>query len=169
MVPEILNAWLWQARLSIRTAGARAFAAHGYVDPSYRPPRLPFVSIVGPLSLHVEPDRENGKAGQGRIKIPGYAISQVRAPAQVVPAAGNLALRFDGRASVTLALAGLPATAFGDPATGPAIASTVNAALAAALAANQFKEPDGTTLTDPVLLAGLATAAMTWSPQAQQF
>src|SRR4051794_33522289 len=27
MVPEILNAWLWQARLSIRTAGARAFAA----------------------------------------------------------------------------------------------------------------------------------------------
>jgi hypothetical protein len=53
MVPEILNAWLWQARLSTRTGGACAFAAHGYVDPAYRPPWLPFVSVVGPLSLHV--------------------------------------------------------------------------------------------------------------------
>ncbi|MGH9884136.1 MAG: hypothetical protein ACREBE_01315, partial [bacterium] len=145
MVPEILNAWLWQARLSIRTGGARAFAAHGYVDPSYRPPRLPFVSVVGPLSLHVEPDRENGKAGTARIKIPGYAVSQVRAPAQTVPATGSLALRFDGRAQVTLALAGLPATAFSDPTTGPAVAAAVNTALAAALAGNQYKDTDGST------------------------
>src|ERR1041384_1479533 len=106
MVREILSGWLWQARLSIRTAGARAFAAHGYVDPSYRPPRLPVVSVVGPLSLPVEPDRENGKAGTARIKIPGYAVSQVRAPAQTVPATGSLALRLDGRAQVTLALPG---------------------------------------------------------------
>lgn len=169
MVPEILNAWLWQARLSIRTAGARAFAAHGYVDPSYRPPRLPFVSVVGPLSLHVEPDRENGKAGTARIKIPGYAVSQVRAPAQTVPATGSLALRFDGRAQVTLALAGLPVTAFGDPTTGPAVAAAVNAALVAALAGNQYKDTDGSTLVDPVLLAGLASVALKWSPQTQQF
>lgn len=169
MVPEILNAWLWQSRLSIRTAGARAFAAHGYVDPSYRPPRLPFVSVVGPLSLHVEPDRESGKAGQGRIKIPGYAISQVRGPAQTVPATGNLALRFDGRAAVTLALAGLPATSFGDPTTGPAIAAAVNAALAAALAGNQYKDTDGTTLVEPLLLAALATVGMKYSLQTQQF
>jgi hypothetical protein len=169
VVPEILNAWLWQSRLSIRTAGARAFAAHGYVDPSYRPPRLPFVSVVGPLSLHVEPDRENGKAGQGRIKLPGYAIGQVRAPAQTVPATGSLALRFDGRASVTLALAGLPATAFGDPTTGPLIAAAVNTALAAALAGNQYKDADGTTLVDPLLLAGLASAGVKYSPQTQQF
>src|SRR5215510_11446614 len=119
MVPEILNAWLWQARLSIRSPSARAFAAHGYVDPSYRPPRLPFVSIVGPLSLHVEPERENGKAGQARIKVPGYVIGQQRAPGLSAPPTGTLALRFDGRASVSLALAGLPATNFGDPATGP--------------------------------------------------
>lgn len=168
MVPEILNAWLWQSRLSIRTPGARAFAAHGYVDPSYRPPRLPFVSVVGPLSLHVEPDRENGKAATARIRIPGYMIGQVRAPAQTVPATGNLALRFDGRASVTLALAGLPATSFGDPTTGPAIAAAVGSALAAARAGNQYKDSDGTTLVDPVLLAALSTVAMKWSPQTQQ-
>src|SRR5207244_10663488 len=99
MVPEILNAWLWQARLSIPTPSARAFAAHGYVDPSYRPPRLPFVSVVGPLSLHVEPERENGRAAQAKLRVPGFVIGQVRAPAATVAAAGGLRLRFDGRAS----------------------------------------------------------------------
>jgi hypothetical protein len=127
------------------------------------------VSVVGPLSLHVEPDRENGKAAQGRIKIPGYVIGQQRAPSSTVTATGNLALRFDGRATVTLALEGLPATTFGTPTTGPAVAAAINTALAAALASNQFKDADGITLVDPVLLAALATAVVKWSAQAQQF
>ncbi len=171
MVPEILNGWLWQARLSIRTAGARAFAAHGYVDPSYRPPRLPFVSVVGPLSLHVEPERENGKTASARVRIPGYVIGQPRAALSTTNGATLLALRFDGRASVQLTVPGLPATAFGDPATGPAVAAAINAALGAAIAANQVTDLDGTPLTDPVLLAALTTlapGAVRWSAQVQQ-
>jgi hypothetical protein len=163
VVPEILNGLLWQARLSIRSPSARAFAAHGYVDPSYRPPRLPFVSVVGPLSLHVEPERENGRVGQARLRVPGHVIGQVRAPGATVPAAGGLRLRFDGRASVTLALAGLPATPFGDPATGPAIALAINTAIVQALAAGLFTDTDGSLLTDPTLLAALQSVAARWS------
>jgi len=171
VVPEILNGWLWQARLSIRTGGARAFAAHGYLDPSYRPPRLPFVSVVGPLSLHVEPDRDNGKAGTARIRVPAFVIGQPRPASSTVPATGTVALCFDGRASVTLSLVGLPATTFGDPATGPAVAAAINSALVAALAAKQFVDSDGTTLSDPVLLAALgslAPGAARYSAQTQQ-
>lgn len=129
------------------------------------------MSVVGPLSLHVEPERDNGKAGTARIRIPAFVIGQPRPQSSTVPASGSLALRFDGRATVTLALAGLPATTFGDPATGPAIATTINAALAAALAANRFVDRDGTPLTDPVLLAALGTlvaGAARYSPQTQQ-
>lgn len=171
MVPEILNGWLWQARLSIRTASGRAFAAHGYVDPSYRPPRLPFVSVVGPLSLHVEPERENGKTASARVRVPGYAIGQPRTPLSTTNGATKLALRFDGRATVSLTVPGLPGTAFGDPTTGPAVAAAINAALAAAVAAHQVTELDGSELTDPVLLAALAAlapGAVRWSPQASQ-
>jgi len=163
-----LNAWLWQSRLSLRTTSARAFAAHGYVDPSYRPPRLPFVSVVGPMSLHVEPEREPGKAGAARVRIPGFVVGQVRAPAATVPAAGGLRLRFDGRAQVTLALAGLPVTPFGNPATGPAVALAIQTALAAAIAGNEFEDADGTPLVDPVLLAALPSITVKWSPRTQQ-
>jgi hypothetical protein len=169
LVPEILNGWLWQSRLSIRTGSARAFSAHGYVDPSYRPPRLPFVSIVGPLSLHVEPERENGKAGQARIRIPGFVVGKPRQPTGTVAAAGGLRLRFDGRASVVLAMAGLPATTFGDPATGPAIALAITTALSSALAVMQFTEDDGSPLTDAVLLAALQSVSVRWSSETRQF
>ncbi len=168
MVPEILNGLLWQARLSIRSPSARTFAAHGYVDPSYRPPRLPFVSVVGPLALHVEPERENGRTGQATLRTPGYVIGTARAPAMTVPAAGGLRLRFDGRASVTLALAGLPITPFGDPATGPAVAAAINAAIATALLANEFTDTDGTVLTDATLLAALPTVAARWNVTTRQ-
>ncbi len=168
MVQEILNAMLWQARLAIRSARARAFAAHGYVDPAYRPPRLPFVSVVGPLSLHVEPERENGRLGQARVLIPGYVLGQARSPGSALPASGSLRLRFDGRASVTLSLAGLPATPFGDPSTGPAVARAIGDALGAALLANAFRDDDGTALTDPVLLAALSEVTVRWNAEHQQ-
>lgn len=168
MVPEILNGWLWQARLAIRSASARAFAAHGYVDPSYRPPRLPFVSVVGPLSLHVEPERENGKAAQARMRIPGFVVGKPRTGAATIPAAGGLRLRFDGRATVTLALAGMPTTPFSDPATGPAIATRIASEISAALAANEFLDSDGSPLSDPTLLAALEEISVQWSSQTHQ-
>ena len=164
MVPEILRAWLWQARLAIHGGAARAFAAHGYVDPAYRPSRLPFVSVVGPLSLQLEPERENGRTGQALLRTPGFVIGQERQPAATVPAAGGLRLRFDGRATVTIALAGLPATPFSDEATGPAIAQAIRTALAA----GAFLEPDGSPITDPAYLAALQTITVMWSQELRQ-
>lgn len=164
MVPEILRAWLWQARLAIHGGAARAFAAHGYVDPAYRPSRLPFVSVVGPLSLQLEPERENGRAGQALLRTPGFVIGQARPPASTVPAAGALRLRFDGRATAALALAGLPASPFSDEATGPAIAQAIRNALQAAA----FLEPDGSPVTDPAYLAALQTVSVTWSQELRQ-
>jgi len=168
LVPEILNAWLWQARLAIRGGLARSFAAHGYVDPSYRPPRLPFVSVVGPMSLQVEPERENPRAGQAVIRLPGHVIGQARAPAGAVPASGALRLRFDGRATVTLALAGLPATPFGDPATGAQVALAITDAIGQALAGGGFREEDGSPVADADLLAALQTISVRWSQESRQ-
>jgi hypothetical protein len=168
LVPEILNAFLWQARLAIRGGMARAFAAHGYVDPSYRPPRLPFVSVVGPMSLQVEPERESPRTGHALLRTPGFVIGQPRNPASTSPASGALRLRFDGRATVTLALAGLPTTPFSNPATGPAIATAIANGLTAALAANQFLEEDGTPVTDVAFLALLPSVAVRWSQELRQ-
>jgi hypothetical protein len=168
LVPEILNAWLWQARLAVRGGLARSFAAHGYVDPSYRPPRLPFVSVVGPMSLQVEPEREAPRAGQALLRLPGHVIGQQRAQGASVPAAGGLRLRFGGRATVTLGLAGLPGTAFGDPATGPAVAQAIQGAIAAARAGGGFREEDGSPVVDAELLAAFEAIAVRWSQTSRQ-
>lgn len=168
MVPEILNAWLWQARLAVRGGLARSFAAHGYVDPSYRPPRLPFVSVVGPMSLQVEPEREHPRGGQALLRLPGHVIGRERAQGATVPGAGSLRLRFDGRATVALALAGLPATTFGDPATGPAVAQAIQGAIAAQLAGGGFREEDGSPVADAELLAAFEAIAVRWSQASRQ-
>jgi hypothetical protein len=168
MVPEILNAWLWRARMSIRSASARAFAGHGYVDPSYRPPRLPFVSVVGPLSLQVEPERENGRTAQAKLSIPGYVVGQPIPATAALPASGALCLRFDGRATVNLVLAGLPVTTFAVASTGPSIADAINNALSNALATHQFVDADGSLLVDATLQAALSQARCRWNPATRQ-
>lgn len=169
MVDEILRALLWRSRLAVRAGGMRAFAGDGYVDPSYRPPAVPFVSVVGPLSFAVEPERENGKPGEGLIAIPGHLIGAVRAPGGAVPASGGLRLRFDRRARVDLALAGLPTTPWSDPATGPAVATAIADAIAAAVLAGQVFGDDGLPLADPAVDAALAQVSVRWSQDTRQF
>ncbi len=66
-------------------------------------------------------------------------------------------------------LAGLPGTSFVDPATGEAIALSINTALSQALAANAFTEPDGSPVTDPAFVAALAAATVRYSHQTRQF
>lgn len=168
MVDEILAAMLWRWRLALRAGPLRALAGHGYVDPSYRPPALPYASVVGPLSLAVEPEREGGRAGQGLVRVPGHVIGAVRPGELAPPGAGALRLRFDGRATVTLALAGLPAAPFGDPATGLAIAAAIRAALAAAAAAGEVLDGDGAPIADPAVLAAVGAATARWSPERRQ-
>jgi hypothetical protein len=168
MVDDILKAMLWRSRLSVRAGGRRAFAGDGYVDPSYRPPETPFVSVVGPLSLAVEPERENGQPGHGLIAIPGHIIGAARPDALVLPPAGALRLRFDRRARLVLALAGLPVTPFGNDATGPAVAAAIGAAIAAAVAANQVLDDLDQPIDDPAIDAALAQVVVAWSPATRQ-
>lgn len=166
MISDLLSGLIWQARAGLQAGNARAFAAHGYVDNAYRPPRLPFVSVVGPLSFNVEPEREAGKQASAPVRVPGHLIGRPRVAADVVPAAGVLRLRFDGHATVTLA--GLPGGSFGDAATGPALAAAIHTAIQTALAADQFTGPDGGPLDEPTLVAALAQAACRFDPETRR-
>lgn len=168
MVDDILKALLWRSRLSVRAGGRRAFASDGYVDPSYRPPETPFVSVVGPLSFAVEPEREHGQPAHGLIAIPGHIIGAARPDALTLPATGSLRLRFDRRARLVLALAGLPVTPFGDDATGPAVAAAIQAAIAAAVAADQVQDDQGAPIDSPAIDAALGQVVVAWSPATRQ-
>lgn len=168
MVDDILKALLWRSRLAVRAGGRRAFASDGYVDPSYRPPATPFVSVVGPLSFAVEPERENGQPAHGLIAIPGHIIGAARPDALALPAAGSLRLRFDRRARLVLALAGLPITPFGTAITGPAVAAAIKAAITAAVAADQVLDDLDQPVDDPAIDAALAQVMVAWSPATRQ-
>ena len=131
------------SRLAIRNGRIPVFAGHGYVDPSYRPPRLPYVSVVGPLSFSVEPDRDPTIPKRIFIQRPGYLAGSALGAADVVPANGALRLRFDGDPTVALALnfADIAGDAFDDPATGPDVAGRLQAAIRDAAAADAFEAP----------------------------
>lgn len=163
MIREILSGLLWQGRLALRSGGMRVFAAHGYVDEGYRPSRVPFFSVVGPLGIHSEPERENGRTATSTVRVPGHLIGRPRGPGDSVPAGGALKLRLDGRAIVTLG--GLPGGSFASAATGPALAAALNTKLAEALSGGLFQESSGAPLTDPLLLAALAAVTARWDAE----
>ncbi|RKH55913.1 hypothetical protein [Corallococcus llansteffanensis] len=163
MIREILSGMLWQGRLALRSGGMRVFAAHGYVDEGYRPSRVPFFSVVGPLGIHSEPERENGRTATSTVRVPGHLIGRPRGPGDSVPAGGALKLRLDGRALVTLT--GLPGGSFASAATGPALAAALDTKLADALSGGLFQEPSGAPLTDPLLLAALAAVTARWDAE----
>ncbi|RKG81524.1 hypothetical protein, partial [Corallococcus terminator] len=163
MIREILSGLLWQGRMALRSGDARVFAAHGYVDEGYRPSRVPFFSVVGPLGLHPEPERENGRTATSTVRIPGHLIGRPRGSADSVPAGGALKLRLDGLAMVTLT--GLPGGSFGTATTGPALVAALNTKLSGALAGGQFQDLSGAPLTDPLLLAALAAVTCRWDAE----
>ncbi|WP_121771678.1 hypothetical protein [Corallococcus interemptor] len=160
MIREILSGLLWQGRLALRSGDVRVFAAHGYVDEGYRPSRVPFLSVVGPLGLFSEPERENGRTGVATVRVPGHVVGKPRAPVDSVPPNGSLMLRLDGRATVTLT--GLPGGSFASTATGPSVTAAINAKLADALSGGLFQEPSGAPLTDPLMLEALGAVAARW-------
>ena len=71
MVPEVLHGLLWVVRAGVRTEGVALQATHGFADPDYRPPRLPCASVLGPLDVSVEPERELGSAQDLMVLLPG--------------------------------------------------------------------------------------------------
>jgi hypothetical protein len=170
VIGDLLSGLIWQARVGLRSGGARAFAAHGYVDNAYRPPRLPFVSVVGPLSFNVEPEREVGRQASAPVRVPGHVIGRARAATDSVPANGTLRLRFDGAA--TLTLNGLPGGSFAAAATGPALAAAIQTGVRGAMEAGGVVNAAGAPFTDPALLAAvdqmLQQASCRFDPDGKQ-
>lgn len=78
------------------------FAGHGVADSSYRPPRLPYASVVGPLNLEIESDRDPPRTQVLRVLAPGYLAGRSLAAEAAVPQPGTLSLRLDGDAILDL-------------------------------------------------------------------
>ncbi|MBS0643112.1 MAG: hypothetical protein JSS43_24875 [Proteobacteria bacterium] len=144
-------------------------AGHGSSDPNYRPPRLPYISVVGPLNLELEPDRDPPRAIFIVIQSPGYLAGRDGMNAQVVPAPGTLHLRLDGdtRADVAIdfgPLAGSPLT----DANARTAAALIETAIRAAVGSGGFSVA-GTAVTDPARLAELQQTAVRWDSGRKRF
>ena len=100
-------------------------------DASYRPPALPYASVIGPLNIELEPDRDPPRTIFLPVQAPGYLAGAERVAADLVPAPGDLTLRIDGDIIVVAdvdpgALAGESMTADG---VGPAVAEALEQAI----------------------------------------
>jgi hypothetical protein len=165
MIPPILHGLLWLARAALRAGRVPVQAAHGYADPAYRPPRLPFVSIVGPLAVGQDRGRDATRPREAMFQLPGHLLGSARAAPSSVPA-GSLALRFDGDASVTVSVAGgdlQPDTAARQ------VAGQLQAALHAAIDAGEFRNADGSSVTDPARRAELGLITCRWDAAGRRF
>lgn len=128
MIPELLDGLLRLARLSVSDEEAPAWAGHAYADAGYRPPRVPFVSVLGPTAFGVEPDRDPARPATALYLSPGHLLGQPRTAADVLPAAGLLRLLLDHDTRVRVDLAGLPAGPLNAGGRGPAMAARVEEA-----------------------------------------
>jgi hypothetical protein len=166
MIGDLLSGLIWQSRLGLKADGIRAYAAHGYVDNAYRPPQLPFVSIVGPLSFNVEPEREAGRQAAAPVRVPGHVIGRPRAAGAGVPNDGSLRLRFDARLMLTLT--GLPGGSFDTAATGPLLAAAIANGIRDARNDGAVTDANGTPL-DEEATQTLEDVTCRWDPETRRF
>ena len=104
MTADIVDAVLWRVRAALRLDGAPLFAGHGLADPMYRPPRLPYASVLGPLSYTIEPERALPQDVALTVRLPGYLAGTALAPDVTVPGPGELELLVDGEVRLTVAV-----------------------------------------------------------------
>ena len=102
MAGEIVDALLWRTRTAVRLEGTPQFAGHGVADPTYRPPRLPYASVLCPLDLQTESERSQPEHAFLSARTPGYLAGTT--PVGTVPAPGQLNLRLDDEFDVGLDL-----------------------------------------------------------------
>jgi hypothetical protein len=152
-------------RSSVRCGRAPIHAAHGYADPAYRPPRLPFVSVVGPVAVEIEPLRDTKEPPVVLVLMPGHVIGRPRAPGQVV-GSGALKLRFDGAATVTIT--GIVGRALATDADGTACAMQIEKALRDTVGAGGAVGADGKPVS-AAAQAELSDATVRWDPRARRF
>lgn len=159
---QVLSAMLHRSRAALRVDGLGLLAGHGVADHVYRPPHLPYASLVGPLNLETESERDV-PAQVVRVRNPGYLAGADRGPADLVPPPGELGLLLDATTAGTIAVdfgasSLTPITAAG---TGAAVAEVIQAAIRAGVAAGTFTEA-GAPVTDPVRLAELRAVTVRW-------
>lgn len=159
MVPEVLDGLLWLVRLGLRAGPAGIHAGHGYADPSFRPARLPFVSLIGPLCVEVEPESDPPKPSDVLVQLPGFVLGEPRA-AEVLPSGQTLSLVADGDASCTITI---PIGAdFSDDAQVEALCASVQAELRSAATTGGFQDGSGAPVIDPEKVAELEQLTCRW-------
>lgn len=158
MVPEVLDGVLWLARLGLRSRTGVVRAGHGYADPNFRPSSLPYVSLVGPLTVDVEPERDLPVASDVLVQLPGFVRGAPRA-AQAIAAGSTLELRFDRDATAVVSLA---AGDFATPANAAAVCADLEAKLRDAAATGGFRDEAGAIVVDPVRVAELGAITCRW-------
>lgn len=135
---------LWLARLALRSRVGVVRVGHGYADPNFRPPSLPFASLVGPLSIDVEPERDLPVASDVLVQLPGVLRGETRA-GETVPVGATLDLVLDEDAHVQLVLSG---GNFASPAAARALCQDVESRLRDAVAAQTIVDGAGAVIVD---------------------
>jgi hypothetical protein len=162
MVPEVLEGMLWLARLGLRCQVGTVRAGHGYADPGFRPPSLPFVSLVGPLGIEVEPEPEPDvpAALDAIVQLPGFVRGTPRS-GQTVSAGATLAVSFEGDAAAQITL---DAGNFGSVASAAAVCTDIENKLRVAASTGAFRSPADAVIDDPLRMSELEAISCRWDP-----
>jgi hypothetical protein len=158
-----LASFLWRARSAMRIDRVPLFAGHGLADANYRPPRLPYASVIGPLNLELEPDRDPPRAVFLSVQTPGYLAGASRQPTDLVPPPGTLTVRLDGEAEAPIALdfGGLAGDPLSDADTGRAVADAIETAIRTAVDDGEFTA-DGPPIDEQARLDELRATTVRW-------
>jgi hypothetical protein len=162
----VLSAVLTRLRTALRIDGVQLLAGHGVADGSYRPPHLPYASVVGPLAIETEPERSVPDRVV-RVRTAGHVTGAPRRAGDLVPGPGPLTLTLDGVTTGTVpvdlgSLAGQSmAGSSGGVPVGTLAASALQAAIRTAVDDGAFRE-DGTAVTDAARLLELRAVTVRW-------
>lgn len=167
MGPEVISGFLWLARTTLRCGQKPVKAGHGYADAAFRPADLPFVSVLGPMAVELNAERETQKAPVVLLQMPGYVMGAPLETNDAIPAGGALRLRFDGRGIASLD--DLPAVALGDPSSCGAFAAAVELRIRDAVTAGAIQNESGAPLLDAADLADIAAATCRFDQTSRRF
>lgn len=166
---DLLNSMLWRARIAMRLPGIQTFAGHGTADANYRPRRLPYVSVVGPLNLEVEPDRDLPANAFLFAQTPGYLAGQDAQIGQAVPGPGQLHLTLDEITQIAVPIDfGPDVGAALDHGIARRIARVATAAIMAAVDGGAATE-EGQVVVDPARLGELRRTSLRWEEGRSRF
>lgn len=156
---ELIEGLLWRARAGVRVEGVALRAGHGMADAAYRPPALPYASVVGPLNIELEPERDQPRTVFLPVQTPGYLAGADRTAGDAVPGPGPLTLRIDGDLvlAADVDFGGLAGRALTDEGVGQDAATRLEESIRGGAAT-----VDGAAATDPERLAELADVTARW-------